>query len=79
MDVIIISSDEEMKFDENNSHNDDYCLADNEASDSESEAVKTEDMPLMEEFPSRMDESAPALCDPATTSNADFDRFDINE
>ena len=79
MDVIIISSDEEMQIDENNIHTDDHCLADNEASDSESDSVKTEDMPLLEELPGRMYESAPALRDPATTSDADFDRFDINE
>ena len=76
MDVIIISSDssdEEMHLDENN--RDDNCFADNETSDSESEAVKIEDMPLLEEFPPR--ESAPAPCDPAATFDADSDRLII--
>ena len=78
MDVIVISSDEEMQRSDNEASEADN-EADNEASDSESETVKTDDMPLLEELPGRMYESAPALRDPATTSDADFDRFDINE
>ena len=61
-----------MQVDENNSQTDDYCPAENEASESESEALKIEDMPKMEEFSSRVDESAPA-------SDADFDRLIIDE
>ena len=74
MDVIVISSDEEMQRSDNEASE-----ADNEASDSESETVKTDDMPLLQELPGRMYGSAPALRDPATTSDADFERFDINE
>ena len=40
-----------MQVDENNSQTDDYCPADNEASESESEALKIEDMPQMEDIP----------------------------
>ena len=37
IDIIVISSDEEMQVDENNSQTNDYCPADNEASESESD------------------------------------------
>ena len=74
IDIKVISSDDEdvMQVDENNNQTDDYFPADNEVSESESEALKTEDMPQMEEFSSRVDESAPA-------SDADSDRLIIDE
>ena len=64
VDVIIISSDSE-------NNTDDDCFADTETSNSDPEAVKIEDMPLLEEFPPRVDESAPAPGDPEVTSDDD--------
>ena len=73
-DVIVISSDSESDS-ENNT--DGGCLADTETSDTE--AVKIEDMPLLEEFPPRVDESAPAPGDPEVTSDDDSHRLIISE